>query len=259
MSLLPVPIADRLRAGALHLALSAAVAGVSAAMIFGLWYPPPLAVMQGVDQLVILLIGIDVVLGPLLTTLVYRRGKPSLRFDLGVIAALQSAALLYGLHTIWAGRPALIVFNVDRFDVVAASSVDPDSERRARAAGVPGLPLMRPAWRAAFVPDDVAARNDLMFSTIQGGADLPQLPHLQLPYAAARDRVRPRLRPLDDLRQTYRLPDAAWQRLLASLEGSPAAELGWLPVIGKVRDGVVVASRQDGSIVGIRLIEPVPR
>lgn len=249
----------RLRAAAIHLGISATIAAAAAALVWQVWYPAPLATMQGVSALMVLLVGVDVVLGPLLTAIVYRPGKPGLRFDLGVIAALQLAALLYGLHTIWAGRPALIVFNVDRFDVVAAGAVDPDSERRARAAGLPGLPLMRPEWRAAFAPDDAAARNDLIFSTIKGGADLPQLPHLQQPYAAARERVRPLLRPLAALRETYRLADTDWQALLASVGGRADAEVGWLPVIGKARDGVVIASRRDGTIVGIRLLpSPAP-
>jgi hypothetical protein len=258
MNLLPAPIVDRLRAGALHLVLSAVVAGLAAALIFRVWYPPPLAAMQGVDQLVILLVAVDVVLGPLLTTIVYRRGKPSLRFDLGVIAALQLAALAYGLATIHAGRPALIVFNVDRFDVVAAGSVDPESAARARTAGLPPLPQFGPEWRVAQLPADLEARNALVFSTLKGGPDLPLLPHLQQPYDAGRDSVRPLLKPLAALRDAYRLDERRWQALLATLAGRDLAQLGWLPAIGKVRDGVVIASTVDGVIVGLRLPVPSP-
>ena len=47
-------------------------------------------------MLILLMIGVDVVIGPLLTLIVFDPKKKHLKFDLVVIAALQLAALAYG-------------------------------------------------------------------------------------------------------------------------------------------------------------------
>lgn len=246
---------SKLQASAIHLAISALVAGAAAVLVFLIWYPPPLATMQGVDALVILMVAVDVVLGPLLTFVVFQPGKRSLRLDLAVIGLLQAGALLYGLHVIYLGRPALIVFNVDRFDVVTAADVDADSYRRSLAQGQPPLPHFGPAWRAAFAPTEVEARNALIFSTLNGGPDLPQRPDLQRAYPAAQRIVGRQLLPLEWLRNANALSDADWRALLAACGPRPVEDLGYLPLIAKARDGVVIASR-DGTVIGIRLLKP---
>ena len=127
-------IAARLRVSLLpalvHLGLSAGVALLSMGLIFLLWYPAPLDEAQGVSRLVLILIGVDVVLGPLMTCIVYNPAKPRLWLDLAIIAVLQISALGYGLSTIHQGRPIYLVFNIDRFDVVTMKSVVPDSLTR---------------------------------------------------------------------------------------------------------------------------------
>ncbi|HEV7490359.1 MAG TPA: hypothetical protein VGO25_06105, partial [Rhodanobacteraceae bacterium] len=78
----------RWKASAVHLSISICVGLGAVALIFGVWYPPPYSHAVGADQLVVLLLGVDVVLGPLLTLVVFKSGKKSLRFDLSVIALL---------------------------------------------------------------------------------------------------------------------------------------------------------------------------
>jgi len=114
----------RLKAFLLHLAFSTTMALLAMLLVFRLWYPAPLHDAQGVTNIFLMLLLVDVVLGPLLTLLVYKVGKKSLITDLAVIACLQMAALGYGLWTVAEGRPAWIVYNVDRFDVVAAVDID---------------------------------------------------------------------------------------------------------------------------------------
>ena len=67
-----------------------------------------------------LVMSVDVVLGPVLTFAVFNRAKGvrHLRRDLAVIGVLQTAALAYGLHTVYIVRPVAMVFEVDRFRLV---------------------------------------------------------------------------------------------------------------------------------------------
>ncbi|HEV8692756.1 MAG TPA: hypothetical protein VGQ93_01000, partial [Lysobacter sp.] len=95
----------RWKASAIHLYLSILVLCTIAAILVWRWYPPGLFHMAQADKLLMLIGGVDVVLGPLLTLIVYKQGKKSLKFDLTVIALMQVGALAFGLHTAWQSRP----------------------------------------------------------------------------------------------------------------------------------------------------------
>lgn len=250
-------IAQRLRASVkpalIHLGISAGIALLSMLVIFGLWYPAPLSSAQGVSRLVLIMIGVDVVIGPLITLIVYVPGKKSLRFDLAVIAALQTTALLYGLQAIHGGRPAYVVFSVDRFDVVAYQDVDRDSLQR--AAPGEGISRCCPRWVGARLPDDPQKRSDILSSSLRGGADLQNLPEFFVPLQDLRDSMLEHLHPLDELRRLNALDDAAWQALLAEF-GKPEAELGYLPMVANAKDGAVILDARTGEILGIRLLTP---
>ena len=98
---------DRLRAAGIHLGLSALVAAMAALLVFALWYPYPYREISGGRSLFLLVITVDVVLGPLLTFAIFDRAKPRrrLRRDLAVVALLQLAGLAYGLWTVNLARP----------------------------------------------------------------------------------------------------------------------------------------------------------
>lgn len=246
---------SRLLAGSVHLGLSALIASAAAALIFLVWYPSPMAAALGVGSLVLILIGVDVTMGPVITTIVYDRAKKSLRFDLAVVGLLQLAALLYGLHTIFAGRPVYLVFNVDRFDLVAASDVDIASLQKALSDGKDGLPLWGPRTVAVRAPQDAAERNNVLMASVNGGPDLPQLPAYFVPYADERETVVKRMRPLSELREVNHLDDASWQVLLTRLARAES-ELRYLPMRAKVKDGAVVVDAASAEIIDILLLEP---
>lgn len=246
----------RIKATAVHLAISGLVAGTAMAVIFLVWYPGALAGAQGVDRLILIMIGVDVVLGPIMTLIVYVPGKKGLWFDLMVIAAVQTAALLYGMGTIFGGRPAYVVFNVDRFDVVAVQEVDEASLEKAMAAGQPGISWFGPHWTAARMPSDPDKQFDITMNAMAGGADLPQLPELFVPLKRDREQMLRRLRPLDELRKINELDDAAWAKRLADWGGRPEAELGYLPMNANAREGAVILDADTAEIIDVVLLTP---
>src|SRR2546426_1156821 len=121
---------SRWKASAIHLALSATI-GISVfALLFFVWYPGPLFTATGGDKLMLLLIGVDVMIGPLLTLAVFKSGKPGLKMDLTIIGVLQFVALSYGLTVILIGRPVYLVFDGQQFLVVHANALsDADLEK----------------------------------------------------------------------------------------------------------------------------------
>ena len=80
-----------------------------------LWYPPPYFEFDGGMNVMRLLLVVDVVLGPLLTLVVFQRGKKGLRRDLAVIGALQLAAFVYGAGLMFQYRPAFVVYAEKNF------------------------------------------------------------------------------------------------------------------------------------------------
>ena len=107
-----------------HLIISLLVAILMASFVFWVWYPSPLASAVGVGTIFIMMLGIDVILGPLLTLLVAKKGKKTLKMDLLVIAIIQIGALLYGVYNISITRPVYIVYDNTRFDLVQANHLD---------------------------------------------------------------------------------------------------------------------------------------
>ena len=57
---------SRLRASAIHLAISLSVATLAALVVFGWWYPYPYRELSGGRELFALVVAVDVVLGPLI-------------------------------------------------------------------------------------------------------------------------------------------------------------------------------------------------
>src|SRR5688572_10458424 len=111
---------SRWRASGIHLLISVFIAAAGLALMLAAWYPGPLFQAAGGNELLFILVGVDVVIGPLITLAVFMAKKRGMRFDLAVIGTLQVAALLYGGWVVAASRPAFIVFVNDRFEVASA-------------------------------------------------------------------------------------------------------------------------------------------
>ena len=71
-----------------HVIISIVVAIAAVGLGFFVWYPAPLHTAVAVTGIFLLLLMIVVCLGPLLTAVIYKKGKTTLRIDLAVIATL---------------------------------------------------------------------------------------------------------------------------------------------------------------------------
>jgi hypothetical protein len=132
----------RWQAAPIHLLISAVIATLVVGTMLLVWYPQPYFLAAGGITLVLLLVGVDVVLGPLLTLIVFDPKKKSLKIDLAIIAALQLAALAYGGWTMFSARPVYVAFAGDRFHLVAANEISPADLDKA-AMEYRSLPLSR--------------------------------------------------------------------------------------------------------------------
>ncbi|PID63226.1 MAG: hypothetical protein CR974_02180 [Gammaproteobacteria bacterium] len=104
-------IKDKLRAFALHFLVSLLVISLTAYVIFFVWYPAPFYGLYDVKLVFWLLFGIDVIVGPMLTFLVYKKYKKTLKMDLTVIVVIQIVAFVIGIHSIAKARPAWLLID----------------------------------------------------------------------------------------------------------------------------------------------------
>lgn len=174
---------NRYKAAAIHLGLSAGIIGITLTTVLLVWYPGAWFESMGGKNLLLILAAIDVIVGPMLTLVVYRPGKKELKFDLGVIALIQTAAFLYGLHVIHAARPVYMVMVVDQFRAVTAAELEPELLRQARYPEFWTLPINGPRVAGSAMPTDPEKRRELTWASVTGGIDLHQIPEYWEPYS----------------------------------------------------------------------------
>lgn len=222
----------RFLAAGIHLLLSFAVAGLAAILVFGLWYPGPFRLLAGGRELFLLVTAVDVVIGPVLTFVIFdrRKGARHLRRDLAVIGVLQLAALGYGLHTVYAARPIAMVFEVDRFQMVTASNVATEDLPTA-APAYRKLPLTGPLLLGTRRPNAGEERNDALWKGA-AGIDIGSRPLFWQPYEQSRADALARSRPLTYLFDRYPKESAGWRERLAAMRADPATAR-FLPVVAR--------------------------
>lgn len=188
----------RVRAFLLHLLGSAILALLSLYLVFSIWYPGPLYKLLGVTGIFLIILAVDVIVGPLLTLIVAKAGKKSLKFDLAVIICLQLTAFIYGTYTVAEGRPVWLVFTGDRFEVAQAYELNQDHLAKA-APAFANVPWLGPVWVGAKSPEDSEMRNGLLFASLAGGADLAQRPDLYEAYSSMASQIGSSALPLSNL------------------------------------------------------------
>jgi hypothetical protein len=243
---------SRWRAAAIHLGISIGVFLVFLALMLRVWYPHPYFEAIGADGLLMILVGVDVVLGPLITLIIFKSGKPGLKFDLAVIGVVQFAALLYGASVVAQARPAFIVFAVDRFEVMQASDIDFNEARYPRFASAPWT---GPQLAAAVLPQDLEKRQELLFSALAGGADVQNRAAYYEPYEQHAPRAASRGLPLDRLRAKGPDATARLERFLAA-HAAAAADLVYLPVRARKQDLAMLLDRASGNPLGAVVVDP---
>lgn len=247
----------RFKAFCLHLAGSIAIVGSSVLFVLLVWYPPPLAELQGLRSIILLLAAVDLILGPLATLIVANPRKPSAELgrDISVIVVVQFSALVYGLYTAYSARPAFVVYNADRFDVITASELTAERLNEAKRKEFQTIPLWGPHIVYARPPESSNERLAMTMSAALGGADIKDFPRLYLPWKERDLAVASKLRSLDELRS--RNPERAEEiDDVARTASSPVDGLAYLPLIGRVDKGAVIVRRDTLEIVAVTSLRP---
>ena len=223
-----IPWREKWRAFAIHFAVTLILAAGVAAIIFGIWFPAPFDKLVGGQELFVLVVGCDLVLGPLLSLVVYdsRKGRGKLIFDYCVVGVVQLAALSYGVWIVAGSRPVYVTFTGDRLDVVSAADIRPAELAAARDPAYRHLPVTGPRHVAVVVPK--ADHDDALFQALDGNEE-PMRPKFYVPYESRLPAILKKAKPLGELLERHK--DAGTKLAAARAETKlPDEKLRYLPV-----------------------------
>ena len=113
---------NRYQAFAIHLAISLIVFLILLVCITQYWYPGLLFEIGNAWKAIGIIAGIDLILGPALTLIIFNPQKKSLKFDLAVIAIMQTSALIYGTWTIYQSHPIALAHIGSSFHIIHANA-----------------------------------------------------------------------------------------------------------------------------------------
>ena len=245
----------RIQAALIHLGASMAVAVVVATMVFAFWYPGAYRSFSGGTELFLLVVGVDLGLGPLITLVIFDRRKPikELQRDIAVVVVLQLAALVYGLNMVSISRPVVIALEEDRFRVVPASGVYleelPVASSEFRSLSLTGPRLVRSA-----LPTDPDERTKALSLGFRG-YDIGARPALWSPWdAAARAEALAHAKPIAQLALRHPNRKAELDAAIAET-GLTAQALVYIPMITFREDWVALLDAAKGDVVGFAPVD----
>jgi hypothetical protein len=217
---------NRWKAASIHLSISLFLATSIGALLYFLWFPSPYFVAAGASKLIMVLMGVDIGIGPLLTLIVVspHKSRKLLRLDLSVIAAMQTTAFVYGIHVIAAARPVFVVAAVDRLVLVSAGEIaDADLAQGSQPA------FRTRSWTGPVLVGAVPPKGnegvDIAEQALRGGKDVDQLPRFYVPYDQVVDKLMRHAKLLSQLKnatdyqskQLEQLQAGAGEKLLLAL------------------------------------------
>ena len=235
----------RSKAFLIHLGISAVIFGVLLYLIVFIWYPQPYFAADGGWQGIRLVGAIDMVLGPLLTLIVFRAGKPGLKLDLTLIALVQAAALSWGVWTIYDQRTAMVTFADNAFFTMNREMVE-------RAGILPQAMLARattePVYAIITLPENPAEARAMLKKL--GAKSLVLLGEAYQPLGkSGLDKIL--TRSIDMQQLASQSPE-----ILAELDtflkksGGTLEDYAFLPLFCRYADLVLALRRADGEIAG---------
>jgi hypothetical protein len=233
----------RLKAFGLHLLGSACLLALTLGSLYLGWYRWPGWYLAGALTIALVLAGVDVVIGPLLTFVIANPKKPrrELARDIGIIVLVQLIAAGYGITTLWNGRPLYYTYSEKFLEMVQAQDVSPEEAALGRKLNPDLAPhwYSLPRWIYAPLPKDTQLANKIASSAFAGGEDVIDMPRYYQPWTNGLPDIRQNLRSLKQMTQIGKKDrDVVAQRMRQL--GFPADQAVVLPMTGKEKPLVAV-------------------
>ena len=243
---------NKLKASLLHLALSITLVSLVIASVIYFWYPTEFLGISNFKGIALLIISIDLVLGPILTFVVYAPKKKGLKFDIAFIGLAQLSALAYGVHTLQQGHPLFIAYNHGGFNLVQVNEV---TDGKAKYDEFHVSKLASPQLAFAKMPDDPELQSEIIVGVdLKGDPDIdkrqeylePVKNHLSTILKSSLDAVKL----FDDEHLT---PSS---KKFLDKYGDKKDQFAYLPLKGISGDAIIVLDKKTAEMIGTINADP---
>ncbi|MDS1309435.1 hypothetical protein [Marinobacter xiaoshiensis] len=159
----------KLKAAAIHGVITVILALLAALVIYGLWYPKPFAEMSHGTDLFLLIVLVEIVLGPTISLVIFntRKQKSEMLRDYFIVGMIQFSAFFYGIFSVYISRPVYLVFVKDRIEVVAAVELN-NADFTHAGSQFRSLPKLGPSTICVEFPKSPEKKSELLFSALRG-------------------------------------------------------------------------------------------
>lgn len=232
------------KAAIVHLGISVFISLLVAALIFGLWFPPPYQDLAGGLHLFWILIAVDMVCGPLLTAVIFnpRKSRRELALDLSLIGLLQLAALIYGLYSISLARPVALIFETDRMVVISAATIPSTKDTNLSWTG--------PVQMGTRAPRDNQEMLESIGMSLQG-IEPSARPNWWQAYAQSIPEVQKAMKPLKNFHDSLSFDHQRTLDTAVHKTKLPTDQLHYLPLVaGKNLDSWIALLDGSAQVVG---------
>lgn len=237
---------SRLKAFTIHFAISLAIFVALAYLVLAHWYPDFFFDSDGGWQGIRIIILVDLVLGPLLTLVVYKAGKPGLKFDLSMIALVQSVCLIAGVWVVYQERPIALVYTDGYFYSNSAGSYRDADLPVPDLSSFPGQP---PKRLITNLPEDPTEQRNARQNSLQSGKPLRLRVEYYEPFdwqtASRHDQ------PLPTARVLERDPGGELLTRWLLEHGGALEDYAYFPYAGRYDLKIVAVNRVSGRITGV--------
>ena len=233
---------NKFKAFFIHFLLSAvAVSLIFLAVVF-VWFPSPFLGLTNFKDIATIVIAVDLVLGPLLTFVVFNPKKKSLKKDLAVIVSIQVFALSYGIYTLFLTHPVYIAYHGNAFSMVIAKQATPE---KAMYEQLKVSKLSKPTF--VYMETNKETRDKLFTETINGGRDIEAHAEFYEPYENHIGTILENSLDAVKLFEEKNLTASSKEFLEEYKERKN--DFAYLPLIGTSRNAIIVLDKKTAEIV----------
>jgi len=236
---------SRYKAAAIHLFFSALLLFTIFLLIACVWYPHKLFGLAAGVELLRLIVGVDLIMGPLAMLIIFDAKKKLIKMDVAIILVLQISFMGYGLWSMFSARPVFIAFAQDHFYLVRANEIDENDLSAAKSEEFRHLPLLGPLHIGTLEPEDPKVKEELLFAGI-GGMGIQNLPKYFVPY----QQVAAAVVKAGKSSQQLGVDNATRQRV-KEYEKNVTREVLYLPMVNKQTPLIVVFDAKTAEIIDV--------
>jgi hypothetical protein len=250
---------ERIFVAIVHFSITLIAAGLAGVLIFLIWFPNSTASVVGGVQLFLLVFICDVVLGPLMSLVVYssKKSRRNLIIDYSVIGAVQLAALLYGVYVVSVSRPVFIAFDTNRLEMVTAAEIHDSHLAAATEEQFRSLSWTGPVLVAVARPTDANERSAIVFGVLLGkNVDVAYRPKYYREYRTARQQILTKSLPLTVLLEGSGAAKSKIDSAIAST-GISIDDIRWLLVHHRFGFAVALIDAKSAQPLTYLAVDPL--